>query len=157
MDHPTFRLAVDVCKATSDRLQSLVAQYFADVIVQHDSEDDTEDLGKAHSLIVQINKACPALLNNVIPQLGEELTAEDVGFRTLATQTMGELFSEQGGDDLVQKYPQVWRSWITRTRDKSTTVRVTFIEASKGMLVHHSNLRNEVAGLCTFIHYICCC
>ncbi|KAF8325800.1 armadillo-type protein [Cantharellus anzutake] len=145
MDHPTFRLGVDVCKATSDRLQSLVAQYFADIIVQHNSEDDTGDLAKAHNLIVQINKSCPALLNNVIPQLGEELTAEDPNFRSLATQTMGELFSEQGGDELAQKYPQVWKSWITRTRDKSAGVRVTFIEASKGMLGHHSSLRHEVA------------
>lgn len=145
MDHPQFRLAVDVCNATSDRLQRDVAQYFTDVIVSHDDEDtETDDLQRAHDLIIQMNKSCPALLNNVVPQLEEELALDNVPLRTIATKTLGAMFAENGGEGLARKYPTTWKNWITRTRDKSPVVRVTFVEACKRLMVHYNSLSSEV-------------
>lgn len=152
MDHPAYRLAVDVCKSTSDRLQGLVAQYFTDIIVQHDVDDDEkDDIKAAHELIIQLNRSCPALLNNVVPQLGEELGVDDVSFRTMATQTLGEMFSEIAGEELAKKYPATWKAWVTRTRDKSAAVRVAFIEASRRLLSHHNSLSSEIECLHIYI------
>ena len=149
MDHPQFRLAVDVCNATSDRLQRDVAQYFTDIIVSHD-DDGTEDddIQRAHDLIIQMNKSCPALLNNVVPQLEEELGVDNVLLRTIATKTLGAMFAENGGESLAKKYPATWKSWITRTRDKSPAVRVAFVEACKRLMIHYNVLSTEVEREC---------
>lgn len=146
MDHPAYRLAIDVCRATSDKLQGPVAQYFTDIIVQQDEDDETEDVKTAHDLIVQINKSCPALLNNVVPQLGEELSVDNVHLRTLATHTLGEMFADSKGESLAQKYQATWKQWVTRTKDRSTAVRVVFVEACRKLLAHHNSLRKEVEG-----------
>lgn len=144
MEHPTYRLAVDVCKTTSDRLQGPVAQYFTDIIVEQEDDEVDDEVKDAHDLIVHINKSCPALLNNVVPQLGEELQVDNVPLRKLATHTLGVMFAETGGVSLAQKYPQTWKNWITRSRDKSTPVRVTFVESLKRLLMQHNSLSTEV-------------
>lgn len=150
MDRASYRLALDTCKATSDKLQGPVAQYFTDIIVQQDEDEETDDVKMAHDLIIQLNRSCPALLNNVVPQLGEELAIDNVQLRTLATQTLGAMFAETGGVSLAQKYPQTWKQWITRSRDKSTVVRVTFIEALKQLVLQHNAFSGEVERQFTF-------
>lgn len=144
MDQPTHRLAVDVCKATSDKLQGPVAQYFTDIIVEQDDDDVEDDVKEAHALIIHLNKSCPALLNNVVPQLGEELQVDNVPLRKLATETLGVMFAETGGVSLSQKYPQTWKQWMTRSRDKSVVVRVSFVEALRNLLMQHNSLSVEV-------------
>lgn len=135
-----------MCRATSDRLQGPVAQYFTDIIVQQDDVEETDDVKTAHDLIIQVNRSCPALLNNVVPQLGEELAVDNVHLRTLATQTLGEMFADSKGEGLAQKYQGTWKQWITRTKDKSTPVRIAFVEACRKLLAHHNTLRKEVEG-----------
>lgn len=153
MDHPTYRLAVDVCKATSDKLQGPVAQYFTDIIVQHPSDDDsdaeTDDIRSAHDLIIQLHRSVSALLNAVVPQLGEELAVDNVHLRTLATQTLGSMFAYEAG--VAVKYPAVWKAWITRGRDKSTAVRVTFVDALKGLVTKRNALSAEVERMQTVV------
>ena len=73
MDQPAYRLAVQVCNQTADKLQRQVCQYFTDVIVNNSQESEFDEVQKAHSLIKRLHHACPALLHNVVPQLEEEL------------------------------------------------------------------------------------
>jgi sister-chromatid-cohesion protein PDS5 len=79
------RLAVQVCTATADKLTRHVSQYFTEIIVAERDEDLTE-IRTAHALIQRLWAACPALLPTVIPQLEEELQAEDLALRLLVTQ-----------------------------------------------------------------------
>lgn len=148
MDHPAFRLAVDVCNATADRLQRHVAQYFSDIILQHDSDEELDGVQTAHDLIVQINRSCPTLLNNVIPQLETELHVDEAQLRVMSTQTLGEMFSsEKGGESLMRKYPQTWKAWLRKSLDKSVNVRIAFVQAAKGLLAHHKSMSGEVGGM----------
>jgi len=138
---------------------------------------DSQDFITAHELIKSINRTCPSLLTNVIPQLQEELTAEDVGVRILSTKTLGDMFSDKplekngsivtlvtnnngitanggvgGGvvrSDLARKYPQAWLAWLGRAKDKSTQVRLTVIEACKDIIGMHPEFGKDVYG--TFI------
>ena len=73
MEQPAYRLAVQVCNATADKLQRHVCQYFTDLIVNNARDEDFEEVRNAHELIKQLNRACPSLLHNVVPQLEEEL------------------------------------------------------------------------------------
>lgn len=146
MDHPAYRLAVDVCKATSDKLQGPVAQHFTNIISQHrpddDSDDELDDIKASHDLVIQLHRSVPALLNAVVPQLGEELGVDNEQMRILATRTLGSMFAFE--PNVAAKYPATWKSWITRSRDKSANVRVTFVEQLRSLLSKHNSLSAEV-------------
>ncbi|KAF7975521.1 hypothetical protein HWV62_9337 [Athelia sp. TMB] len=136
MDQPAYRLAVTVCNTTSDKLQRHVCQYFTDIIVSNSREEDFEEIRTAHDLVKQLSRSCPALLTSVIPQLEEELRVEEVQLRLIATGVLGDMFSDRGGSDMVKKYPSTWNVWLQRKNDKTSAVRLRFVEAAKGLLAN---------------------
>lgn len=112
---PAYNMAKAICQACPERMTSHISQYFNNVIIDasapapgangssksahrrpnlDDSDEEGEDikeLSKAHRLIRELWKACPEVLQNVIPQLEAELSAESLALRLLATQTIGDL------------------------------------------------------------------
>ncbi|KAG6876687.1 hypothetical protein C0993_001235, partial [Termitomyces sp. T159_Od127] len=131
-----YRLAVQVCNATADKLQRHVCQHFTDIIVANSQDEDLDEIRAAHELIKRLNHSCPGLLHSVIPQLEEELRVEEVSLRLIATQVLGEMFGDKGGAELVKKYPTTWNVWQLRRNDKVASVRLKFVEATKGLLVN---------------------
>ncbi|KAL4916589.1 armadillo-type protein [Aspergillus aurantiobrunneus] len=119
-DYPSaYNMAKAICQACPERMTSHISQYFNNVIIDasatgtekgpskqshrrpnlDDSDEEGEDikeLSKAHRLIRELWRACPDVLQNVIPQLEAELSAESVSLRLLATQTIGDLTSGTG-------------------------------------------------------------
>lgn len=121
---PAYDMAKAICSACPEKMTSYVSQYFNNVIldasasakisnasgkrannaaiaagVLDDSEDEAEDineLSKAHRLIRELWRACPDILQNVVPQIEAELSAESVSLRLLATQTIGDMVSGIG-------------------------------------------------------------
>jgi sister-chromatid-cohesion protein PDS5 len=146
MDQPAYRLAVQVCNATADKLQRHVCQYFTDIIVSHSRDEEFEDIRTAHDLIRQLNRSCPSLLHSVMPQLEEELRAEDVQLRLIASHLLGEMFSDKGGNDLVKKYPTTWNMWLQRKNDRSPAIRLKFVEAANGLYTNLPDLRDVIEG-----------
>ena len=135
MDQPAYRMAVQVCSQTADKLQRQVCQYFTDVIVAHSRDEEFDEVQKAHELIKRLNRACPSLLHNVVPQLEEELRVQNMQIRVMATQTLGEMFAEKNGAEFARKYPTTWSYWLARRNDQAPQVRLALIEACKGLLV----------------------
>lgn len=112
---PAYNMAKAICHTCPEKMTSHISQYFNNVIIDasapsaalngskhssnrrvslDESDDETEDikeLEKAHRLIRELWRACPDVLQNVIPQLEAELSAESVSLRLLATQTIGDL------------------------------------------------------------------
>ncbi|KAJ5488657.1 hypothetical protein N7539_003547 [Penicillium diatomitis] len=116
---PAYNMAKAICQACPERMTSHISQYFNNVIIDasapknhtngnknasrkpnlDDSDDEGEDikeLSKAHRLIRELWRACPEVLQNVIPQVEAELSAESVALRLLATQTIGDLAAGVG-------------------------------------------------------------
>ena len=60
------------------------------------TDEDLKELDKVHRLLRELWRACPAVLQNVIPQLEAELSAENVHLRSLATETFGDIISGIG-------------------------------------------------------------
>lgn len=149
MDQPAYRLAVQVCSQTADKLQRQVCQYFTDIIVAHSRDEEFEEVQKAHELIKRINRSCPSLLHNVVPQLEEELRVQELQIRIMATQTLGEMFAEKNGADFVKKYPTTWTVWLARKNDQASAVRLAFVEGAKGLLVSttQAEMREQIEGL----------
>lgn len=60
------------------------------------TEADLRELHKAHKLLRELWRASPAVLQNVIPQLEAELSAENIQLRLLSTETLGDIISGIG-------------------------------------------------------------
>ncbi|RDW65218.1 hypothetical protein BP5796_09910 [Coleophoma crateriformis] len=120
-----YNMAKSICDACPEKMARYISQYFNDVILDasessgpsksnghrrtsdaagSDDEDatvgpteaDLRELKKAHNLLRELWRACPAVLQNVIPQLEAELSADNVQLRSLATDTLGDIISGIG-------------------------------------------------------------
>ncbi|KAF8999911.1 ARM repeat-containing protein [Hymenopellis radicata] len=146
-DHPGHRLAVTVCKNSGDKLQPRVAAYFADVMAEHSEDEDLTEIRKAHELIKHIHASCPNLLHSVIPQLEDQCRTEDIHVRTLATETLADMYAEKGGTDLAKKYPGAFKTWSARMNDRVTSVRIKAIESSLAIVSNHAELRDHIESV----------
>ena len=132
---PAYNLAKTICNTCPEKMARYISQYFNDVIVDasssvgpkesskprskrknslEDSEDempsgppeeDLRELHKVHQLLRELWRASPAVLQNVIPQLEAELSAENVQLRLLATETLGDVISGIGAAGLQPPPP----------------------------------------------------
>ncbi|KFY73515.1 hypothetical protein V498_10033, partial [Pseudogymnoascus sp. VKM F-4517 (FW-2822)] len=120
-----YKMAEFLCNSCPEKMSRYISQYFNDVIVDasssgsiskpgdhrrssinNDSEDEDENAGptavdlreleKAHRLLRELWRASSQVLQNVIPQLEAELSAENVQLRLLATETLGDIISGIG-------------------------------------------------------------
>ncbi|KAH6693988.1 Spo76 protein [Plectosphaerella plurivora] len=117
-----YIMAKDLCNQGTEKMVHYVSQYFSDVIIDAsrfaaksnghhhhaDDGDENEDgprgpteaelreLRKAHLLIKELWRAAPAVLQNVIPQVEAELSADNVDLRHIATETLGDMISGIG-------------------------------------------------------------
>ncbi len=127
---PAYNMAKTICNTCPEKMSRYISQYFNDVIVDastssgvkdsnksrskrrnslDDSEDDMpsgpteedlKELHKVHQLLRELWRASPAVLQNVVPQLEAELSAENIQLRLLATETLGDLVSGIGAAGL---------------------------------------------------------
>ncbi|KAJ7755342.1 armadillo-type protein [Mycena maculata] len=144
LDQPAYRLAVQVCNETADKLMRHVSQYFTESIVAQ-RDDDFDDIRMTHELVKRLYHSCPAVLPSVIPQLEEELQTEELQLRLIVTQVLGEMFADSaGGLELTKKFPSTWNMWLKRKNDKAPAVRLKFVEAAKALLGSHAEQRDAI-------------
>lgn len=123
---PAYNTAKAICEFVPAKMARYISQYFNECMIDvsetvgakksthrkliradaEDSDDEEmqagptaielDDLDKAHQLLREVWRACPDVLQNVIPQLEAELSVEDVRLRLLATQTLGDIISGIG-------------------------------------------------------------
>ncbi|KAI0999777.1 Sister chromatid cohesion protein [Podosphaera aphanis] len=118
-----YNMAKTICNSCSDKMARYISQYFNEVIIEvsneasginrhrkndatTDSEEDDSPVGpseadmkelkKAHNLLRELWRASPSVLQNAIPQLEHELSADDVQLRLIATETLGDIISGIG-------------------------------------------------------------
>lgn len=118
---PAYNMAKTICNSCEDKVAREISKYFNDVIMDASAssrdhshrrasgdledvddsalgptEEDLKELYKAHRLLRELWRACPTVLQNVIPQLEAELSAENLQVRLLATETLGDIVSGIG-------------------------------------------------------------
>lgn len=122
------------------------------------SEDDMKELSKAHLLVKELWRAAPSVLQNVIPQLEQELLAENVQLRLLATETIGDMCAISpspplgtgiigggatvgswgggtgGSGSFASTCPGSWKLWLGRVNDRSWVVRSKWVECAVKVL-----------------------
>ena len=153
-----------MCNLAADKLQRNVCQYFGDLLTssshasssrarsvtpdEKDHKEDEEHLRTSHDLIKRLHHACPGVLHSVIPILETELKADELTPRLMATQTLGEMYADKGGPDLVRKYPTTWTTWVNRKQDKHVQVRLKCVETIAPLLVNLPEQRDTLDGMC---------
>ncbi|KAL8676167.1 MAG: hypothetical protein Q9186_007285 [Xanthomendoza sp. 1 TL-2023] len=123
---PAYMMATYICNSCPEKMARYFSQYFNEIVIdasksssqkapgknrkRHsdgltDSDDEhpggpneegLTELRKVHGLLRELWRACPAVLQNVVPQLEAELSAENVQLRLLATETFGDIISGIG-------------------------------------------------------------
>ncbi|KAF8156995.1 armadillo-type protein [Crassisporium funariophilum] len=148
IEQPGYRLAVQLCNASADKLQRHVCQYFGDLLTStEDGDEDLETIRTSHELVKRLHHSCPTILHSVIPILETELRADALNPRLVATQTLGEMYADKGGPDLVRKYPSTWQAWINRKADKAVAVRLKCVESTPALLSNLPEAREALEEL----------
>ncbi|KXS95952.1 hypothetical protein AC579_1747 [Pseudocercospora musae] len=60
------------------------------------SDEDLQEVAKAHRLLRELWRACPAVIQNVIPQIEAETAVENVPLRVLAVRSIGDMIAGIG-------------------------------------------------------------
>ncbi|KAI8336363.1 armadillo-type protein [Chlamydoabsidia padenii] len=131
-------MAMDLYTSTSLTLQKAVFQRFAKIMetAAQPGQNDIDDLKRWLQLIHSIYFVEPSLLLNVIPQIQQALEEDKLDVRQLAMETIGTMLSNQS-PALLRDYPGVWRSWLERSKDKSTVIRESWVELGCLIYQHH--------------------
>jgi sister-chromatid-cohesion protein PDS5 len=131
-------------------------QHFSAIQLEHGrnpNHDDLKALTDSHTLLLNMFRFSPGLLIIVVPLLEANLKAADeVPLRALSTRSLGKMFGERpvvgtGRADLAKAYPSAWRAWLGRKVDKHITVRLAWVESTRGILCNHPELRRELEGV----------
>ncbi|KAL3419137.1 spo76 protein [Phlyctema vagabunda] len=114
------------------------------------TEADFKELQKAHKLLCELWRASPSVLQNVIPQLEAELSADSIQLRLLATETLGDIISGIGAAGPPaptvmdpSTYPPVRLSDMPAA-PISTSVLTTPLSPQSFAQTHHSSYQNFV-------------
>ncbi|KAJ6148370.1 hypothetical protein N7497_010352 [Penicillium chrysogenum] len=199
-DYPAaYNMAKAICQACPERMTSHISQYFNNVIIDasvpaaqtngskhsrkpnlDDSDEEGEDikeLSKAHRLIRELWRACPEVLQNVIPQIEAELSAESVALRLLATQTIGDLAAGIGvagppppppmdpatyppvSLPFSQVHTSAYEAFLSRRLDKTPSVRAAWVTvvgrilltSAGGSGLHESEEQSLVRNLASML------
>ncbi|KAI8141303.1 armadillo-type protein [Fennellomyces sp. T-0311] len=147
IEAPSYIMALELCNACFDTLQRRVCQYFSDALIAmghgNGSEEDEEELKKAHEVIQRVHAVVPNLLLNVLPQLEEEMKVDDYKVRCMATETIGSMFAETNST-MFQRYPGIWKTWVGRRNDKSVQLRIKWLEKCKAIYHTHPDTVSEL-------------
>jgi sister-chromatid-cohesion protein PDS5 len=146
---PAYTMAKSICNNCVDKMSRHICQFFSEAIMNNtptngdgadgDSEvhairDTAENLGelrKAHRIAGELWKACPGVLNNVIPLLEHELLGDNGEVRKLACETIGEMALT---GNFLSAAPATWKVWVGRANDKSPGVRAKWVQAAVKIL-----------------------
>lgn len=116
---PSYTAAKNLCNTCVDRMARYVSQYFGNVVVDASSlhtrnvddehgnvsDEDMNQLEKAHRLLRELWRSCPGVLQNVIPQIEAEMSTENVQIRALATEAIGDMVAGIGAGGEVTAPP----------------------------------------------------
>lgn len=123
---PAYGMAKNICTSCPDKMARMVSQYFNSVLSheddfaekpkrssnkgKHTRDEDIDDddgapgvsdehlksIERTHRLLRELWRSSATVIQNIVPTLEAELTAEDIQVRVLATETVGDLISGIG-------------------------------------------------------------
>ncbi|KAK9271081.1 hypothetical protein L1049_026670 [Liquidambar formosana] len=125
----SFRLAVSVIKACSEKLEPFVCGFLTSCILDRDAvQSELKEF--YHEIIFKIYQCAPHMLLAVIPNLTEELLTDQVDVRIKAVNLIGKLFALPE-HHVAQEYRRLFAEFLKRFSDKSAEVRDSALQCAK--------------------------
>lgn len=92
-----------------------------------------ESIRTIHAQMLQVGRVAPSALANVIPQLEDELQADEQELRMIAISHVGQLLVVSKGQ--VQKmYNTLWQAWVNKMNDKAPAARLLWLKTALELL-----------------------
>lgn len=162
---PGYIVSKTICTDNIDVMTRHVNQYFADIMsISLDEELDeemerseksnrkaAEPKGKsaqikAQELAVEIWIAVPELLVNIIGQLEQDLSVDNLKVRELATISIGKMLGHAPSRvNFVKEHFTTWKAWLGRIKDKSPQIRLSWTKALPDII---KNRTDAIPELC---------
>ncbi|KAJ2159386.1 Sister chromatid cohesion protein pds5 [Coemansia sp. RSA 552] len=144
-------VAGDVAAGAAEALQKHIFQHFNEAIVEAATRRRAGDSGAldelraAHDLIRELNRAAPATLLNVVPQIEEELGVDDAEIRELATGALGAMLGDNGFT-LAKRHAAAWNAWKGRRADANAAVRSQWVSCAIALFQLQPTLARELSS-----------
>lgn len=146
-----FNFTLNICNANPDRLARYLTRFFSEVLFEHhdqadESPESFKSLIKLHKLTIEIWKYVPEILGSVMGLIDNELSADDVKIRLLATETVGKILSATSRLNFPHVHKQTWINWMKKTLDISPQVRSKWVESTGEILKQRNDITREIAN-----------
>lgn len=165
---PGFDISLALCEINSDKLSRFVTYFFSEMILEAtkdvesdiDSdieEEDSDDLSsdkrfsnfdlaqmtKVHNLAIELWRYVPEILTSVLGLLDNELEAEDVRIRMIATNTVSKILAIQPSRiNFPTAYVSSYMNWLKKPLDISVQIRISWLDG----LVNVLEARNDITS-----------
>ena len=102
-----------------------------------------KNISSVCDLIYELNKVVPETMHDFLPQLEYKIKSNDEKERCEFTKLLARLFSDIDSS-LAKLYPELWKCFLGRFKDISSTVRIRCVQYSMHFLVNHSEMKEDV-------------
>ena len=163
-------MASQILEKTSQTIEPYIQAFFSKAITRGinengdvsdgDENEEEFDDGKSKSrknkntnnginvtqiceLIYELNHICPSIVHGILPHIEFKLKSNEERERCEYTKLLARLFSDKNSE-LAAKYSEIWKAFLGRFRDISSTVRMRCVQYSMHFLVNHSDLRKDI-------------
>jgi sister-chromatid-cohesion protein PDS5 len=98
-----------------------------------------------YALIYELHKISPGLLLRILPNVCEQLLAEEEDIRLNAVKLLGQLFSSPNADYGVE-YKKNFRDFLGRFQDVSPTIRLEMVDCGSLIMKKKPELKAQIEG-----------
>lgn len=169
---PGFNLTLKLCEGNSEKLSRMVTKLLSDLLYEaakiddldSDSDLDSDDertavdrrlsskseqqqkaqLNKIHTLMIELWRYVPEALSSATGLLENELEADDVLIRTVATKAVGHILSINSTTNFVTTHALTFTHWMKKPWDVNPNVRRAWISQLSRVIESRMDLKNEI-------------
>ena len=168
---PGFEVSLALCEINSDKLSRFVTYFFSEMILEatkdnesdldSDSEGDDSDgpssrklanfdmvqMTKVHNLAIELWRYVPETLTSVLGLLDNELEADDVRIRMIATNTVSKILAIQPSRvNFPTVYLSTYMNWLKKPLDISVEIRISWLGGLVDILESRTDIILDVVN-----------
>ncbi|CAM9525786.1 unnamed protein product, partial [Scytosiphon promiscuus] len=144
-ENPTsYDIASELLRVTLAKVQTPISHLVGSMLSgSGDGAIESELKEHALPLVYELHKVTPNMLTFILPEVAEQLKAEDVDVRAGACALLGRLFASNRSEYGVEK-PAIWSAFLGRFIDADVGIRRTMIDAATMIILRKPALRKDL-------------
>ena len=149
-----YQVAATVLRDAWSTLEGPVSSILNQILVGTSRESvgsSAEIADHVYSLIFELHRMAPALLNAVIPSICLQLQVEEEDVRLRAAMLLGQLFASSHAEYGVE-FTRSFKDYLGRSNDISANIRLEVVNSFGFIVQNKPALRKHIEG--TILYYI---